>query len=110
MQQAEQQRKVAKDKADAAIKAEQLQVERARIAAQQSGEDKRVRMDALKAANTTISDRQRLMAELSVDVLRHLSDKSHANMDRAQQDRQHARQMQVQAMSKQSAGNKPKGE
>ena len=110
IKQAEQQRKVAKDKADTAIKAEQLQVERARIAAQQSGEDKRVRMDALKAANTTISDRQRLMAELSVDVLRHLSDKSHANMDRAQQDRQHARQMQVQAMSKQSAGNKPKGE
>jgi hypothetical protein len=110
IKQAEQQRKVAKDKADTAIKAEQLQVERARIAAQQSGEDKRARMDALKAANTTISDRQRLMAELSVDVLRHLSDKSHANMDRAQQDRQHARQMQVQAMSKQSAGNKPKGE
>ena len=67
-------------------------------------------MDALKAANTTTSDRQRLMAELSVDVLKHLSDKSHANMDRAQQDRQHARQTQVQAMSKQSAGNKPKGE
>ena len=110
IKQAEQQRKTQKDKADNALKQQQLQIERERIAAQQSGEDKRARMDGLKAANTTISDRQRLMAELSVDVLRHLSDKSHANMDRAQQDRQHARQTQVQAMSKQSAGNKPKGE
>ena len=100
IKQAEQQRKVAKDKADTAIKAEQLQVERARIAAQQSGEDKRARMDALKAANTTTSDRQRLMAELSVDVLKHLSDKSHQTQDRLMTDVQHNRQIKAQMASR----------
>lgn len=87
------QRKAMKDKADIALKASQQQIERERIAAQQSTEDKRIRVDAIKAATVTSTDRQELMAKLSVDVLKHLSNKSHEEQGRAQQERQSMRQM-----------------
>jgi hypothetical protein len=86
------QRKAAKDQADNALKAAQQQIERDRIAAQQSTEDKRIRVDALKTAADNSNNRKELMAKLSVDVLKHLSNKSHEEQGRAQQERHNLRQ------------------
>ena len=69
------QRKSAKDQTDAALKAAQLQVERDRITAQQQTEAKRIQVDAVKTAVGNKADREKMMAELSVDVLKHLSTK-----------------------------------
>ena len=86
------QRKAAKDQADNALKASQQQIERERIQTQQATEDKRIRVDAIKAVNDQGATRQELMAKLSVDVLKHLSNKSHEEQSRAQQERQSMRQ------------------
>jgi len=71
----EQQRKAAKDQTDAQLKAAQLEVERQRIAAQQQTDDKRIKIDAVKAAVNSKASREEMMATLSVDVLKHLSTK-----------------------------------
>lgn len=72
----EQQRKAQKDQTDAMLKGAQLQIERQRIEAQQQTDDKRIRVDAVKAAVDNKSTREEMMAKLSVDVLKHLSTKS----------------------------------
>ena len=92
---AEQQRKVQKDQADIALKQAQQEIERQRIAAQQSTDDKRIRVSAVQAAADLSRDREKMMAELSVDVLKHLSNKSHEEQGRAQQERQHQQQIQA---------------
>jgi hypothetical protein len=81
---ADQQRKAQKDQADIALKASQQQIERERIAAQQQTEDKRIRVDAIKAATESRGSREDLMAKLSVDVLKHLSNKSQEEQARQQ--------------------------
>lgn len=81
----DQQRKAQKDQTDAALKAAQLQIERDRIAAQQQTDDKRIRIDAIKAASDQGRTREEMMARLSVDVLKHLSNKSHEDQARQQQ-------------------------
>jgi hypothetical protein len=81
---AEQQRKQQKDQTDAALKAAQLQIERDRIATQQQTDDKRIRIDAIKAASDQGRTREEMMARLSVDVLKHLSNKSHEEQARQQ--------------------------
>jgi hypothetical protein len=81
---ADQQRKAQKDQTDAALKASQQQIERERIAAQQQTEDKRIRVDAIKAATESRGSREDLMAKLSVDVLKHLSNKSQEGQARQQ--------------------------
>jgi hypothetical protein len=81
---ADQQRKAQKDQADIALKASQQQIERERIAAQQQTEDKRIRVDAIKAATESRGSREDLMAKLSVDVLKHLSNKSQEGQARQQ--------------------------
>lgn len=68
----DQQRKAAKDQGDAQLKAAQMQIERERIAAQMQLDDKKLQIDAAKAATAATSDRQQLMSKLSVDVLKHL--------------------------------------
>lgn len=80
----EQQRKSAKDQTDAALKAAQLQIERDRIAAQQQTDDKRIKVDATKAAVANKMSREEMMANLSVDVLKHLSSKHHEAKNRPQ--------------------------
>jgi len=75
IKQAEQERKAAKDQIDAELKAQQIEVERERIRAQTETEDKRTKIEALKAAGKMERDRASEMAQLSVDVLKHLSDK-----------------------------------
>jgi len=89
---ADQQRKAQKDQADVALKQSQQEIERQRIAAQQAMEDKRIRVDAIRAAADLGRDREKMMAELSVDVLKHLSNKSHEDQARAQQERMATRQ------------------
>ena len=88
----ENQRKVAKDQADNAIKAAQLQIERERIQTQQSTDDKRIKMDAVKTAVQMDSDKQRHMMDMSVDVLKQLSNKSHEEQLRQMQERIQMRQ------------------
>lgn len=79
------QRKQQKDQTDAVLKAQQLQIERDRISTQQQTDDKRIRVDAIKAATDQGRTREEMMARLSVDVLKHLSNKSHEEQARQQQ-------------------------
>lgn len=88
----EQQRKAAKDQMDAMLKQQQQQIERERIAAQQQVEDKKIQIDAIKAATVASQDRQKLMTELSVDVLKHLSNKHQEDLNRRQKERAPTRQ------------------
>jgi hypothetical protein len=90
----ENQRKAAKDQADNAIKAAQLQVERDRIQTQQATDDKRIKMDAVKMAAQMQEDKQRHMMDMSVDVLKQLSNKSAEEQLRAMQERIQMRQRQ----------------
>ena len=90
----ENQRKAAKDQADNAIKAAQLQIERERIQTQQSTDDKRIKMDAVKMAAQMQDDKQKSMMTMGVDVLKHLSNKSHEEQLRQMQERIQARQQQ----------------
>lgn len=69
------QRKAQKDQTDAQLKAQQIEVERQRILAQQETDDKRVKVDALKSVATMRQDREEELARLTVDVLKHLSEK-----------------------------------
>ena len=87
------QRKAQKDAADINLKEQQQQIERERIRAQQETEDKRIKVDAMKTAAEMQYDRQREMTNLSVDVLKHLSNKHAEDQGRAQQDRQSVRQV-----------------
>ena len=90
----ENQRKAAKDQADNAIKAAQLQVERDRIQTQQSTDDKRIKLDAVKMAAQMQEDKQRHMMDKGVDILKQLSNKSHEEQLRAMQERIQMRQKQ----------------
>jgi predicted nucleic acid-binding protein len=90
----ENQRKAAKDQADNAIKAAQLQIERERIQTQQTTDDKRIKMDAVKMAAQMQDDKQKSMMTMGVDVLKHLSNKSHEEQLRQMQERIQARQQQ----------------
>jgi hypothetical protein len=90
----ENQRKAAKDQADNAIKAAQLQVERDRIQTQQSTDDKRIKLDAVKMAAQIQEDKQRHMMDMGVDVLKQLSNKSAEEQLRQMQERIQMRQRQ----------------
>ena len=83
----EQERKAAKDQMDMMLKQQQQQIERERLAAQLQAEQKKIQIDAVKAAALASQDRQKLMAELSVDVLKHLSNKHQEDLNRGQKDR-----------------------
>jgi hypothetical protein len=90
----ENKRKAAKDQADNAIKSAQLQVERDRIQTQQATDDKRIKMDAVKMAAQMQEDKQRHMMDMSVDVLKQLSNKSAEEQLRVMQERIQMRQRQ----------------
>jgi len=90
----ENQRKVAKDQADAALKASQQQIERERIQAQAATDDKRIRMDAAKTAAQMQENKQNNMMTMGVDVLKQLSNKSHEEQLRQMQERIQIRQQQ----------------
>jgi hypothetical protein len=90
----ENQRKAAKDQADNAIKAAQLQIERDRIQTQQSTDDKRIKMDAIKTAVQMSADKEGRMMDRGVDILKQLSNKSHEEQLRNMQERIQMRQRQ----------------
>jgi hypothetical protein len=91
---AEQQRKAQKDQADIALKASQQQIERDRIAAQQSTDDKRLRVDAVKTIMGVRKDRETEAAAMAVDVLKHMSHQNSEEQLRAMQMRMQERQRQ----------------
>ena len=102
----DQQRKAQKDQMDMQARMQQLQIEQQRIAAQAAAEAQRIQLDAmkttaeietekerakldtLKAATSGMHDREKMMTQLSVDVLKHLSDKHQQDKDRGQRERQ----------------------
>ena len=86
------QRKVTKDQADAALKASQQQIERERIQAQQATDNKRIQMDAMKAAAQMQNASKQDMMHMGVDVLKQLSNKSHEEQLRQMQERIQMRQ------------------
>jgi hypothetical protein len=88
----ENQRKAAKDQADNAIKAAQLQIERERIQSQTATEDKRIKMDAMKTAAQMAASKESHMMDMGVDVLKQLSNKSHEEQLRQMQERIQMRQ------------------
>jgi hypothetical protein len=99
------QRKVAKDQADAALKASQQQIERERIQTQQAtdamriqsqtaNEDKRLKLDAMKTVAQLQNNSQGQMMDRGVDILKQLSNKSHEEQLRAMQERIQLRQQQ----------------
>jgi len=92
LKEAEQQRKAQKDQADAALKAAQLQIERDRIAAQQQTSERQQRTDLVKVAATMRNDREAETANMVVDVLKHLSNKSAEEQLRNMQMRMQERQ------------------
>jgi hypothetical protein len=90
----ENQRKAAKDQADSAIKAAQLQIERDRIQTQAATDERRIRMDAVKTVAQMQEDKQNNMVTMGVDVMKHLSNKSHEEQLRNMQERIQMRQQQ----------------
>ena len=92
----ENKRKAAKDQADNAIKAAQLQIERDRIRSQTDTDDKRIKVDAVKTVMTMKSDQQRHMTDTGVDILKQLSNKSHEEQLRLMQERIQIRQQDQQ--------------
>jgi hypothetical protein len=88
------QRKVAKDQADAALKASQQQIERDRIQAQTATEDKRIKMDAMKTVAQMSASKEGQMMDRGVDILKQLSNKSHEEQLRQMQERIQMRQQQ----------------
>jgi len=96
------QRKAAKDQADNALKAAQLQIERERIQTQQATDDKRIKMDAIKTTAQMHNDQQRHMMDMGVDVLKQLSNKSHEEQLRHMQERIQTRQQQSRTPKKET--------
>jgi hypothetical protein len=90
----ENQRKVAKDQADVAIKTAQQQIERDRIQAQTNTDDKRIKMDGIKTAVQMSADKEGRMMDRGVDILKQLSNKSHEEQLRLMQERIQMRQIQ----------------
>ena len=72
----------------------QLQIERERIQTQQTTDDKRIKMDAVKMAAQMQDDKQRHMMDTGVDILKQLSNKSHEEQLRQMQERIQMRQQQ----------------
>jgi hypothetical protein len=92
----ENKRKAAKDQADNAIKAAQLQIERDRIRSQTDTDDKRIKIDAVKTAVQMSADKEGRMIDRGVDILKQLSNKSHEEQLRLMQERIQMRQQDQQ--------------
>jgi hypothetical protein len=88
----EQQRKAAKDQADNALRQQQLQLEREKMAAQQSVENQRTQVDALKTVAQLKNNEAQASRKLNVDALKHVADMNVERELRAMQERMRARQ------------------
>jgi hypothetical protein len=85
IKQAEQQRKQAKDQADAMLKAQQQQIEAARIAAQTQIERERMDVDKIKAAAEMRDAREKETVKLGADLMKQLSSQAHQKEMRQRQ-------------------------
>ena len=85
IKEAEQQRKTMKDKQDAAAKAQQLQIERERIAAQQATTDKQTRLKAMEAAARLSAERNKQIIDKGYDLVKTVSDLHEGRVDREHQ-------------------------
>ena len=76
-------------KATAQLEAEEKrrQLEMMKATAAARAEEKRTKMDTLKAAAAGMREREKMMTQLSVDVLKHLSDQKQKELDRDQRNR-----------------------
>jgi len=88
----EQQRKAAKDQADNALRQQQLQIEREKMAAQQAVENQRTQVDALKTVAQLKNNEAQASRKLNVDALKHVADMNVERELRAMQERMRARQ------------------
>ena len=77
LKQQEQQRKVTKDQTDAAFKAEQLKIERERLAATTETAQAQQKNDLLKTAAQLAANKKQQLITSGVDVLKHMSNQSH---------------------------------
>ena len=77
LKQQEQQRKVTKDQTDAAFKAEQLKIERERLAATTGTAQTQQKNDLLKTAAQLAANKKQQLITSGVDVLKHMSNQSH---------------------------------
>ena len=77
IKQAEQQRKAAKDAADIQLKQSQQQIESVRIQTQKDIEEKRIKVDGLKAAAQLQNDRKMDIAKLGVDYVKQSAKNKH---------------------------------
>jgi hypothetical protein len=77
IKQAEQQRKAAKDAADIQLKQSQQQIESQRIQTQKETEDKRIKVDSLKAAAQLQNDRKMELAKIGVDFIKQSAKNKH---------------------------------
>ena len=85
IKQADQQRKTQKDQVDAALKAQQIETERLRIAEQARLEREKIKADELKMAAQMRDTREKDIGRMGVDVLKHLSTQNAQDRARAQQ-------------------------
>jgi hypothetical protein len=74
---AEQQRKTQKDQTDAMLKAQQIQTEQARIAAQAQIEREKMDVDKLKSAATMLDGKDQSVLKMGVDLMKQLSAQAH---------------------------------
>lgn len=88
----EQQRKAAKDQADNALRQQQLQIERERVAAQQATENKRTQLDAMKTAAQMYHTDTQNKRSVNMDALKFVADLQNEKELRAMQERLRARQ------------------
>ena len=77
IKEAEQLRKSQKDQMDAQFKAQQQEIDRARVASQTRLEEERINTDRIKAAATMQNQRQSESTRMGVDVLKQLSSQHH---------------------------------
>ena len=114
----EQQRKAAKDQSDAAFKAQQLQLDKTRLAVDAAKAVKQQQDDLIKTAAQLDASKREHMMDLGVDVMKHLSDKK-AQQNQHKSGQQHDKDMQrqehiqrnLQAVMAARQSNKPtKGE
>jgi len=70
------------------FKIAELALEREKLKAKMELDEKKVRIDSLKSAMSGSREREKMLASLSIDVLKHLSDKTQQDKDRQQRDRQ----------------------
>jgi hypothetical protein len=70
------------------FKIAELALEREKLKAKTELDDKKIRIDTLKSAVTGSREREKMLADISLDVMKHLSDRGQKDQDRQQRERQ----------------------